>query len=373
MDGLQPWMQRVGWGPEFPLLHITAWTVFAVTGLTLVTMVYVLTFSARARRTQRRRLQFNRAWRPRMALASIEDDAPRTRAPLRKRERLWWLMLWNRMQRQLRGQSHVRLNSLLRISAMEKHAGRLLRGLSVRHRLVALETLRHLGDEKWWPMVEPLCHSRNRYVGLAAAHALLAMSPGRGLAHVLALGLAREDWSERHLADLCQSAGVEACTPVLLEALAASTPETAATLSSLVTFAEPRAMQPWARNVLASAQLRSQQLGALNVLGELADPRDRAQIVGYLHCGDATLRLAALRALRRQARKNDDAHFLVALLDRTFAIRFEAAEALVSSPYLQPEDGDAWLAQIEDAYGRDQLRRAFAARPASTGTGAATT
>ena len=364
MDWILRGMARAGWGPEHPLLNATAWVVVTVTALTLLTMVYVLMFSARARRTRRRRLKFNTAWRTPMAQASIGGEVPDVRAPLRARERLWWLMLWNRMQRPLRGQSREHLNALLQRTGMDKHAMRLLRGLSVRQRLVALETLRHLGDASAWSRVAPLCRHRNRYVGLAAAHALMSMAPRRGLAFALEIGLSRDDWSPRHLADLCQSAGVEACTPVLLSTLASATPQQASTLAVLLPFAEPRALQTWARGVLQQDRPRALQLGALQVLGELADPRDHSNLVNYLHHDDENLRLAALRGLRRQVRREDTPHFLVALLDRVFAIRHDAADVIAALPGMTTAAGDALLARIEDPYGRDQLMRALAARHA---------
>lgn len=362
-------MGLAGWGPENPLLHFTALVVFGITCLTLLTMIYVLMFSARARRAQRRRLLFDKKWRPRMALASVEDSTLRERAPRSSRERLWWLMLWNRMQRHLRGQSRERLNDMLRRFGMQHHASRLLRGLSVRRRLVALESLRHLGDETGWAAVAPLCRNRNRYIALAAAHALLAMSPRRGLAFVLDIGLSRDDWSARHLADLCQSAGVEAATPVLIEALDVASPASHETLAGLLEFADPRALQAWARQVLEQGSDRALLHSAINVLGELADPRDHARITSFLRHGDWMLRLASLRALRRQGGRSDAAHYLVSLIDRVFAIRLEAADAISVIPGISEAEFSGFLAQIEDPYGRDQLMRALSARGKSSSTG----
>lgn len=362
LDVIHRWMRLAGWGPEHPLLHVTALIVLAITAVTVLTMFYVLMFSARARRAQRSRLLFDKVWRPRMAAASIEEAIPDMRAPRRARERLWWLMLWNRMQRQLRGQSRVRLNAMLRFLGMERHAGRLLRGLNVRHRLVALEALRHLGDEGWWPSVAPLCRNRNRYIGLAAAHALLEMDPRRGLAFALEVARARDDWSARQLADLCHSAGVEPCTAVLLEALDKADAAAMVTLAGLVEFADPGAMQTWAQRMLAGEAHAAVLHAALKVLGELGDPRDHGRIAAYLQHGDARLRLAALRALRKQARRSDIPHFMVCLIDRAFSIRSEAAEAIATVPGLTAQEAARILSRIEDPYGRDQLKRALNAR-----------
>lgn len=360
MDALRQWMTGVGWGPEHPLLHAAALVVLAVTALTLATMAYVLVFSARARATEVRRRAFNQAWRPRLALASIDDAAdPGGTRPRRAREQLWWLMLWNRMQRQLRGESRHRLNRLLLQLGLERQAARRLRGLGVRRRLVALETMRHLGDVAWWGQVAPLVAARNPFVALAAAHALLAMAPQRGLALAFETGLPREDWSSRYLADLCHTAGPEATTPVLLELLSVAGPGTRARLAPLVGFADPRAMQAWAHAVLAHEQDTEVLLAALGVLGELADRRDHARLLGFLDHPSPALRLAVARALRRQSGHDDSGHFMAMLSDRSFGVRLEAAEALAALPGLGAGTARALLAEVADPYGRDQLARAF--------------
>lgn len=72
------------------------------------------------------------------------------------------------------------------------------------------------------------------------------------------------------------------------------------------------------------------------------------------------MRLAALLALHKQARREDSELFLPLLADRSWWVRQAAADSLATLPGASPDALQQLLEQVHDRYGRDALRRAIA-------------
>lgn len=344
--------------PQDPVLQLAVAIALALAVLTLLLMLQVMVLAELASRRERRRSAFDARWRPLLALRSLGQagDAPLPRLP--RGQRLWFLLLWIRTQRQLRGQALANLNALLRELGLERHALRLLRSRSVRKRLLGLGCLRHLGDSAYWNAVAPLVLARNPAVSLSAAQTLVAMHPTRAMQTLLPLALHRPDWAQPRLAALCRQAGPAAVTGPLLGTLLDTAEPGRERLVDLLVWADPRHTAAWARQTLEDETAHAPV--ALECLGELADPRDHARLLRTLEQPDPEVRLAALRALRRQLRADDETALRACLADASWWVRQEAADALVRLPGLPAERLPALLESIADRYGRDALRRALA-------------
>jgi HEAT repeat protein len=348
--------------PADPALRLATLIALTLAAVTLLVLVQVLLISAWAGRERRLREAFGRTWRPQLALASI-DAASRPDAPTpRGRRRLWWLMQWNRLQRQLRGDANRRLNVLIRDYRLDRHALRLLRRPGVRNRLVALEALRHLGDAAHWSQVAPLVRAGNPFVSLAAAQALVAMDAPAAMRLLLPMALERPDWGRQRVIALCRAAGREAVTPPLLDRLERADARQASKLVSLLACADPVRVAPWARHCALTDPDPRDRAAALQALGELGDPRDRALFLQAFADEDASVRLAAVAALRRQAHSGDADALVGLLADRSWWVRRQAADTLVALPRVSGAQLQARLPGIADRYGREALARALAER-----------
>jgi hypothetical protein len=348
--------------PGDPALRLAALTALGLAAVTLLVMLHVLAISAWATHERRRREAFNRAWRPRLALAAIDEADFGASAPLRGRRRLWWLMLWNRVQRQLRGEATARLNRVLRRMGLDAHARRMLHRPGVRRRLVALETMRHVGDRSCWSDVEPLLQAGNPFVSLAAAEALVAMDAGEAMRRILPLALRRVDWGRQRVVALCRQAGPAAVTPPLLELLELASPAGVSRLVPLLSTADPARIAPWARTCALEDPDPRDRLAAFQALDELRDPRDRELFIRGFGDPDPGVRLAAVTALSRQARAEDVDVLVPLLSDRSWWVRRRAADTLAVLPRVSEAQLQALLPAIEDRYGREALSRALAER-----------
>ncbi|WIX03046.1 HEAT repeat domain-containing protein [Pseudomonas sp. AR5] len=344
--------------PEDAILQLAFYCALALAGLTLLVLLQVLLLGELTRLRGRRRQAFNDHWRPYFALCSLSDELPEATAPRARNHRLWFLLQWNRTQLQLRGAAHERMNRALVALGMERRALDLLRG-RVRARLIGLTCLRHLADPRHWEAVLPLLRNRNTSVALAAAQTLIAMDPARAMQTLLPLAAQRADWALPRLTGLCLQAGAEAVTGPLLALLNLLDEPQRTRMAALLVYGDPRHAASWARARLDEGAAAEALQIALRCLGELADPRDRTRLQRALAHAGADVRLAALEALQRQARRDDSPLFVPLLADSNWAVRQAAADALAHLPGATPERLQHLLQEVDDCYGQDALRRAM--------------
>lgn len=354
-------MDWLAWLPHDPTLRLASLIACLLVAVTLAMLVQVLATSMLAARRKRQRDAFNNQWRPRLAQMSLEGAVAGFDPP-RGKHRRWWLLLWNRMQRQLRGTASLRLNELIPALALDGYALSLLRGRSVRGKLVALETFRHLGDETYWNEIVPLCRGGNPFVTFAAAQALIAMDPERAIRQVLPQALERENWGAQRLSALCRQAGRVAVTPALLEALEQAGPTRLARLTPLLAQAEPARIAPWARARAVNDGDARNRAAALQALGELGDPVDKKLILQALHDADPSVRLVAVEALHKRADIADLDVLLALLADHSWWVRRQAADTIATLPRLDADALRALLPGVQDKYGHEALARALAER-----------
>ncbi|SDS28165.1 hypothetical protein SAMN05216421_1236 [Halopseudomonas xinjiangensis] len=342
-------------------MRIAVYSAIVLTLITLAIMLQVVALSELGNRRARRRKTFNESWRPFLALCSISDGLPSAPPKLARRDRLWWVLQWNRLQQHLRGTARERMNAALDALGMGPYVLELLRG-GVRKRLIALTCLRYFGSLRHWDAIAALLDHRNAILALAAAQTLIAIDATRAMEVVLPIALKRQDWALPRLAALCQYAEPAAVTPALLATMYAADEPQRHRLASLMTFAEPRLTGPWARLQLDSEAAADLLQTALRCLGAINDPRDRTRILAQFDHTDANVRLVAVQTFRYQA-DPDDAEWLIGMLtDLSWWVRQAAADAVASLPGYS----DAKLLELAetfpDRYGQDALRRVIAER-----------
>ena len=338
----------------------------ALVSASLLMMAQTFAYAQLRARTAARREAFDAFWRPRLVAASLDEEPEPLPAPQNELERIWLLLLWNRLQRHLRGSAHARLNQSLRELHMQRHALHQLQRGTLAEQLSALECLRHLADPGYWKDVEPLVHDRSAAKSLAAAETLVALDAARALKLLLPLALHRHDWAHARLSILCQHAGKGATTPPLLEMLqgfSATSPAARQRVLSMVPCGEAAQLADWARRALDedSADL-PERLAAIGTLAILRDPADHARITTALAHPDAGIRLAAAWALGQQARKEDTPALLSLLGDRDWAVRQAAADVIAGLPWLDASALATLPHQVQDRYGSEALVRAISER-----------
>lgn len=350
--------------PDDPVLRFAVYSAMALAALTLLIMLQVLILTEMASRRERRRLVFTDQWRPRLAAWSMEYGDSLPWPPRGRQEEIWFMLLWLRLRRQVRGQSQQRLNTLFEGIGMNSRVVQLLRGRGVHRRLLSLSCLQYLGNRRYWPEVSPLVDDPNPVVALTAAQTLVAMDPVRAMQRVIPQVELRRDWAIPRLEAICRQAGPAAVSGPLLSRLVEGQ-EPPVRLVALLAWAEPNRVAPWARRFLAG-QVDEQEgthvslCAAMSCVGQQCDPRDRPLLLRWLDAASPQVRLAAVEALRRQAGRDDAPFLLERLADSSWWVRQAAADALVVLPGVSDADIASWHQELTDRYGQDALTRAMA-------------
>lgn len=349
--------------PSDPALRLAVYSALALAGLTLIVMLNVLVLAELGARRERRRAAFVRHWRPVLTAWSLEENPALPSPPKRGEERLWFLLMWMQLQRQLRGGATQKLDALLDRLAMDVYVVELLENRGVHRRLLALACLRYYGEEKHWEAVVSRIHSPNPVESLAAAEALVAMNAARAMHVLVPLYVQRRDWARPRFAALCRQAGRRAVGPPLLAALEQ---QASSRVVALLEWAPPNDAAGWARQCLqtplsseSDLDQRDSVCAALRCLGELHDPQDRPLIEATLESPLADVRVEAVKALKRQANQDDERRFIQCLSDANWWVRQAAADALVALPGRDIARLQAVLGSLEDRYGHDALHRAM--------------
>lgn len=345
-----------------PVLRWALYVIAALAAVTLLTMVQVLVLSELGARRLRRRRSFEAVWRPRLAEATSHSQSPPPWAAPEAGERLWFLLLWCRTQRQLRGEAHARLNRLLVDYGLHRLALELLDRRHVHLRLIALAVLRQVGEPAAWDVVARFLAHRNPLLALAAAEVLVSLDPHRAMAVVMPMVVLRRDWTLQRIAALCRLAGRTAVSAPLLAELRAAAPGRRHRLAALSQWADPARLAGWAREVATGPHDPRVHQAALQLLGELRDATDRPLLLAAIADPDADVRLAALKALRKQAALAELDTLCALLLDTSWAVRQEAADAIAAQPGFDRISLEQLVETVDDRYGQDALRRAIAER-----------
>ncbi len=101
---------------------------------------------------------------------------------------------WAYFHEFVRGDCKNNLNRLARLAGIDIHAKQRLCSDSVRQRLIGIQVLGSLRDRESCRLLRPLVSDINPYLSLAAAHALMRISPQQEISRILPVLASRADW-----------------------------------------------------------------------------------------------------------------------------------------------------------------------------------
>lgn len=352
--------------PSDALLRFTLYCAVVVGMMALALLLQVLLLSTLTRRRQRHRAQLEINWRPYLAGVALGDAI--TKAPaLANAHRFWFLVLWCRMQRNLRGSPRDRLNTLLVHLGLDRFALEATREASARKQLIGLTTLRYLGHFEHWRTVADKVSDKNPIIAMAAAETLVRLDPQQAMAVLMSVMLSRNDWSSVQVATLLRSAGTAALTAKLkleLEKLLAAPDHQPAfarrRLLKLLPLGDQAQLAPLIRRLLGTGEAEAVSV-ALKCLGENSDPRDRTAFIDHLSHPESEVRGMAAEALGSVVEARDLEALLERVTDRDWWVRQQAARAIAKIPG-QRQRLDQLSEHIADPYGREALVYAFSER-----------
>ena len=176
-----------------PLLRGVLISALAVTALAVMLLFAIGLLRLRLMRRERRTITILNRWRPLLALAAAGDFSGAL--PIDETEGELLLPLWNQLRESVRGESAASLDAFAQRVGLDRTARALLSSGNARARLLAMNTLGHLGAIESAVKLEHHCHDDDTIVSLAAVRALLRIDSAAALPLLVPLMLNRPDWS----------------------------------------------------------------------------------------------------------------------------------------------------------------------------------
>lgn len=338
-----------------PLLHAVLVSALALTAFSVVLLAAIMLLRFRLIRRERRLGAILERWRPLFAMAAAGDLSRHPELGEAEGELL--LPLWNHLRESVLGESEAHLDEFARRIGLDRVAQALLAAGSARTRLLAINTLGHVGKRRTAAVLERYCREKDTIVSLAAVRALLRIDSSAALPLLVPLMLERGDWSIARLVPMLRDADTARLELVLAEALPRARGAALERLLLLAAVLPPERSSPWARSVLETSADQAQIAAALRLI---SDPRDAPLVRRFLRHPAWQLRVRALAALERVAGAEDLPRLVAALADAEWWVRLRAARALARLPFLSDAHLARLIDSVSDRFARDALAQAIA-------------
>lgn len=347
---------------------LTAVTLHPILLLVLVVLfnaaflLLLLSLRIRARRAAERRAAFIQIWRPVVMHWSIGNPAvfpitPGKQPMFSHEERFWFLEVWNDMRQSMRGENSAYLNGMLVELKLRNELIQILESRNPGERLMAIQALGQLQDEKAWKALVKLALHAEPLVSFQAVGALLQISSESALPVLIEVLKRHRDWSRARLIGMLRRVvSPRLVTPLgnqMLEALTAQDLALAKDLAVLLAVMRYPATLPYMREVLRRSPSIAMIDIAVKSLGEMRDVKSLPEIQELVEHKDSLLRQQAILALGNMAGPAQIPVLLNVLGDDDWWVVFRAIEAMHKIPGIRPEKlGELYLhplAQVRDA------------------------
>ncbi len=344
--------------PSDIYLLVALWTGVAAMALTVLVGLQIVWLRLAMRRLQRREQALTLKWRP-LLNAAIAGEELGNLPELAPRDRVLFIKLWLHLQQAVRGEASEGLNAVARRLGCDEGMRSLLVRGNRAERLLATLALGHMRDRESWAPLARAAHAADSASSVHALWALVQIDPARSAQEMAPLLLRRDDWPLSQLANILQNSRGE-WQMVLALALLRVAPEELPQALRLVAALRIDLPQAQLKGYLASGQAEV----VLAALRLARTPAVLDQVRAHLGSSDWRIRLQAVHALGELGERSDVARLRALLSDPEWWVRYRAAQALLSLPFLS----EAELAELRnsgDRYAADMLAQVAAEREAA--------
>ena len=350
-------------GSQTFVVVFALWVGVGVVALTLVLFAVIVGIRiAQARRRQRSE-RLARRWRGLLANAIVQEP---TSAPKVSRHDAAEIMsMWGYYHEFLRGDCKANLNRLAQLAGLDLHAKRGLRSDSVRHRLLSIHVLGNLRDRETRRLLQPISRSTNPYLSLAAAHALIRISPRESITDLIPMMAARPDWPPARVMAILQEAGPDVVSEPLARAAIEASDAYQPLLLIYLSTGHASAARRAIKKILMATSDQQVIITALYQLTKMAHPDGLRIARVYLEHPNWLIQLHAVQGIGRMGNEDDVDDLVRMLRHRKYWIRLRAAQALAGLPTMNGQRLAAIRDVQDDRYARDILQEVIAHKVAA--------
>jgi HEAT repeat protein len=341
------------------LTTIALWSIAAVLVTTLLLFVYTVGLRLTTIAHERGRKRFLARWRDVFAAYMLSAETAR-RQPLPRFDRSETLDLldeWNRARSMIDGSAVDNLIELAHRTGIPKMAEQLFRSRSLRSKILALQTIGHLKDAGFRDEIRMLLDHENTALSITAAGALVDIDAANGIAVIVPMINARRDWPRTRVSVLLRQAGSECISEPMYRAIRSEDDDGKTYLLQFARLIESSILDALVADLLRE----SRDPGVLNaalklVSGYAGVPR----IVSLAHHDTWFVRMQVANVLGRVGQQEHLTLLESLLDDREWWVRYRAAQAIASLPFLGPNRLRELQQRQADRYACDILQQALA-------------
>lgn len=342
-----------------PVVSVALWSGQIALLLAPILLFYAIGLRLSLIVTRRREAKFTSVWRPVLAEAVHEGwDADRTELPeLHRRDLYSFLHEWNVLRDSVAGDAIENLNTVAQMVGVDRIARRMFEQGNLRRRLIATGTLGHLGDPEAWDGLRQQLQSDNTLLSLMSARGLVQIDADRALPLIISMITLREDWPAGRVATLLAEAGPESVARPLVGAILAASPEGVAKLLAFVDIIPA----PDAAGVIHQLLSEEQDDHVITAcLKALNSPTELHHVRAFARHERWHIRMLAAKALGRIGEREDEELIIALLQDQQWWVRYRAAQALASLPWMSFDRLGEIANKQSDRFARDILDQIIA-------------
>jgi HEAT repeat protein len=341
------------------LTEIALWSIAAVVVTTVVLFVYTIGLRFATVASDKRRRRFLSRWREVFVTSMLCTDSARQQnlPTVPSNDRIDLLEEWNRARSMVEGGAVDNLIILARRTGIPDIALHLLRSRRMRSRILAVQTVGHLREYSLRDDISRLLAHENTALSITAAAALVEIDPDSAISKIVELIDTRRDWPKNRVSVLLRQAGSERISEPLYRAIRSADD---AGKTYLLQFA--RLMEAQTLDALVEDLIReSRDPGVINSALKLVSGFGGVPRIAALTQHSAWfVRMQAAKVLGKVG-QNEHLSLLEALLaDPEWWVRYRAAQAITSLPFLGPNQLRMLRLRQTDRFAADILQQTFA-------------
>lgn len=297
-------------------------------------------------------------WMP--VLAETTLQMPASIPPLYRKHLNTFLYEWNKLHMLVRGDATTRLIDLARQLKLENYAYKMLESRSVPTKMLAIITLGNMKAQSAWNNLMDLLHGNNLILSLTAARALTQIDHKNAIQDILPEVIKQREWPTPHVSSILKKTDPILLCNVMGQAIRQANENDLPHLINLSignTHCETIGMA-----ILEVLKKSTNEQVIAACLHSIDDYRGIVYARHYATHPQGYVRVHAANALGRIGLK-EDVEILVGMLsDKEWWVRYRAAQALTSMPFLNVDAIENIKNSLQDKFAKDILTQVLEER-----------
>jgi hypothetical protein len=338
---------------------LALWSIAAVLATTMVLFVYTMGLRIATFSSMKQRARFLEDWRPVFSSAALSLQAAESQPLPRiaRSDRVDLLEEWNRSRNIVDGNAVGHLIALARRTGIPDLASKLFRRRRVRSKILAVQTFGHLRDRARRDDVRQVLDHDNTALSITAAVALVEIDPDFAVSVVIPMIEQRRDWPKNRVSILLRMAGSERISEPMYRAIRSADNHGKTYLLQFARLVDAEVLDALVDDLIR----HSNDAGVLNAALKLVSGFRGVPRLAALTQHDAWfVRMQAAKVLGRIGQQEHLSLLESLLDDREWWVRYRAAQAISSLPFMGPNQLRQLQERQTDPFAADILQQSFA-------------